>query len=66
MHEDDETIYEEVDVTEIIGDAVKPNLTIEYAMYMIGFIRDNPNEVPYPVQGAVWDYIKRFFNEDIT
>ena len=66
MNEEDETTYEDPDLMEMLHEVAQPDRTVDYAMHMINLITQHPEMIPYPVQGAVWDYIKRFFNEDIT
>lgn len=65
--EDDEDMYEaEEAILEVLERPAENSLTIEYAMYMVGFIKENPDVVPYNVQESVWNYVSRYFNEDIT
>ena len=68
MEDDEDEVYEATEsaIIEMLEEEETKNLKIEYAMMMIGFINEFPDLVPYPVQGSVWNFMKRYFNEDIT
>ena len=66
MHEDEEATYEDTELMEMLHEVAQPDRTVDYAMHMINLIIQHPETIPYPVQEAVWNHIKRFFNEGIT